>query len=191
MQVLLLLDGHDEYKAAVNKDIDDAIKRDSLGHCCIILTSRTSRQLIDVRKYMDIEVEILGFDRETAEIYAGKYLGSTSKAKTLIAHIHDMDTDQPPRHKSIDDFYSMAGLTRLPILLQMLCVLDQGKHTLPDTKAGIIYSLIERSIRRSALKSTGRMLCQEIKMVLQRLGKAAWESLRKDTQQLLITKVCT
>ena len=186
-----MLDGHDEYKVGVNKEIDDAIKRDSLGHCCIILTSRTSRQLIDVRKYMDIEVEILGFDKETAENYAGKYLGSTSKAKTLIDKIHDMDADQPPRHRSIDEFYSLAGLTRLPILLQMLCVLDQGKYSLPDTKAGIIYSLIERSIRRSALRSTETMLSQEIKIVLQRLGKAAWESLRKDTQQLFITKVCT
>ncbi len=185
--MLLLLDGHDEYKVGTNTEIDEAIQKDLYGSCCIVITSRTSLQLIDIRKYMDMEVDILGFDEKTAQIYARKYLNDTQKATDLIAKIKTIESP-----KSISNSpSSLQTLTKLPILLQMLCVLHQGKAALPDSKGGIIDALIRRSIQRSALKTSGKKLTGDIFEVLQRLGKAAWESLTQDTKQLIIPEVST
>ena len=54
-KTLLLIDGHDEYKTGTNSDIDDAIKKEKLWNCWMILTSRETTQLVDVKQYMDAE----------------------------------------------------------------------------------------------------------------------------------------
>ncbi len=185
---MLLLDGHDEYKTGVNEEIDEVIKKDRFGHCCVVLTSRTSDQLRDVRKYMDLEVEILGFDEKTAEIYAGKYLGDNQKAETLMKKINDIDTK--------NFLYAMEynpsrlqTLVQLPILLQMLCFLNEGEQSLPESKGGIIGAIVERTIQRSAIRSSGKKVKLDVNAVLQKLGKAAWDSLKGRSRQLLIAKV--
>ncbi len=188
---MLLLDGHDEYKAGLNEEIDEVIQKDRLGHCCVVLTSRTSDQLPDVRDYMDLEVEILGFDEKTAEIYAGKYLGDEQKAETLMKKINDIDTK--------NSLYAMDAmennpsrlqtLVQLPILLQMLCVLNEGEQSLPESKGGIIGAIVERTIQRSAIRSSGKKVTLNVNAVLQKLGKAAWDSLKGRSRQLLIAKV--
>ena len=38
-KVLLLLDGYDEYRRGINRDIDEAIES-KIGNCLLILTSR-------------------------------------------------------------------------------------------------------------------------------------------------------
>ena len=43
--VLLLMDGHDEYKIGRNTDIDDVIKKELLGECWAVLTSRETIDL--------------------------------------------------------------------------------------------------------------------------------------------------
>ena len=191
LQVLLLLDGHDEYKAGVNKEIDEVIQKDQLGHCCVVLTSRTSDQLRDVRDYMDLEVDILGFDNKTAEIYAGKYLGDATEAKTLMKQIHDIDTKNSKVGASLleKNPSRLEALVQLPILLQMLCVLNQEEQSLPNTKGGIIDAIVDRTIKRTIKKTPGEKATMNTKAVLERLGKAAWEALNKNTQQLMISKV--
>ena len=59
-KVLLLIDGHDEYKTGRNTDIDEAIKKELLGDCWMILTSRETSDIDSLKEYMDAEVQIRG-----------------------------------------------------------------------------------------------------------------------------------
>ena len=98
--VLVILDGHDEYKNGTNAHIDKTLTKAHLRNCCVILTSRETKDLPAIREYMDIEAEITGFDPKRAEEYVTKYLGSQEKCdklmevarKSKIIHVdHDSD----------------------------------------------------------------------------------------------------
>ncbi len=121
---------------------------------------------------MDWEVEISGFDQEKVAEYAAKYLKDTEKLDEFLGKLSDVNT-----------------LVQIPILLQMTCVIFQGQENLPETKAGIIGAIVQRSIDKSALRVSGKKADFDIKVMLEVLGKAAWESLRSDTQQLILDRV--
>ncbi len=121
---------------------------------------------------MDWEVETSGFDYPKIEEYARKYLRDPDKVKELMYKLFDIYT-----------------LMQVPILLQMTCVIFQGQDILPDTKAGIIGGIVHRSIDRSALRASGKKSEMDVNLMLQKLGKVAWESLRSDTQQLIMSRV--
>ena len=79
-KVLLLIDGHDEYKTGRNTDIDKVIKKQSLWNCWVVLTSRETEQLYDVKQYMD-EVEIQGFDDRSVQDYVFRYMDDKKKGR--------------------------------------------------------------------------------------------------------------
>ena len=83
-QIVLILDGYDEYKPGSNQQIDDAIIKDDLPDSCIILTSRETKELPIIRDYMDAEAEITGFDEERVQEYVTKFLGSSEKCDELM-----------------------------------------------------------------------------------------------------------
>ena len=83
-RILLILDGHDEYKPGTNRYIDDAIRKKRLRHCWIVVTSRENKDLPSLRDYFDVEAELLGFDKENIEEYITKYLGDKGKCEELI-----------------------------------------------------------------------------------------------------------
>ena len=74
-KVLIILDGHDEYKRGRNKDIDEAIEKQKLWDCWMIVTSRESEQIKHVKEYMDAEAEIHGFDEDNIKKYLTKITG--------------------------------------------------------------------------------------------------------------------
>ena len=83
--ILLLIDGHDEYKTGLNIDIDAAIKKESLWNCWIILTSRETEQIKEIKEYMDAEAELEGFDENNVKEYITKYLDDKSKTDELLS----------------------------------------------------------------------------------------------------------
>ena len=66
-KVLLLIDGHDEYKTGRNTDIDEAIKKEKLWNSWMIISSRESEPIKDLKGFMDTEVEIRGFSESSVE----------------------------------------------------------------------------------------------------------------------------
>ena len=68
-QVLLLLDGYDEYKQGTNPYIDQIISRESLQDCWVVLTSRENDHFHTVRQHMDIVSEIKGLNEKRTAIY--------------------------------------------------------------------------------------------------------------------------
>ena len=61
-KVLLLIDGHDQYKTGCNTHIDEAIKKESLWNSWMVLSSRETDDIRKLKKYMNVELEIKGFN---------------------------------------------------------------------------------------------------------------------------------
>ena len=83
-RIVLIFDGLDEYKIGTNQYIDEAITKDSLPDCWIIVTSRETKELAMIRDYMDAEAEITGFDEERVKEYVTKFLGNRDRCDELL-----------------------------------------------------------------------------------------------------------
>ena len=183
-KVLLILDGYDEYKPGVNKDIDNAIEN-SIGNCFLILTSRPelpSKQEQYVRKNirdkMDAEVMIEGFSKENIHLCSSKYLGSQEKSEEMI---------EQAKKTNIDD------LLKIPIVLLIICVLYEEKGFLPKSKTETYDQIVDLLIDRTVLKSFQPGMHADIKEFIDELlialGELSWKALQNDVKQLLLDKV--
>ena len=112
MKVVIILDGHDECVPGTNSDIDHLLKREYLRNCGIVLSSRETDRLPEIREYMETEVEIKGFGKHGVEEYATRYLGSKKKCQELL-------------QKTGKDKTRDYGILHIPIFLQMICVFIQ------------------------------------------------------------------
>ncbi len=182
-KVLLMLDGHDEYTPGTNTDIDSAISKGSLVGCCVLVTSRDRKELNEIRPYMDIEAEIIGFDPNKVEEYIKRYLKSDKECKKLI--------QMAKNSKLITkrDF----GLLQKPIFLHMICVLYQRNVSLPKSMTGVISAVVERcpdweEIRRSGQKTDAEMKAA-LELALLRLGKLCWERIKQGNKDIIFTQV--
>ena len=182
-KVLLLLDGYDEYTQGTNIELDRAIEK-SIGNCFLILTSRP-QEVKDftgkIRKKMDGEVVIEGFNAENIEKCCSRYLGSETEAQNFLKEA-----------KKSSDLYE---LLKVPIILLMTSVLykEDDKKSLPEQKTKLYEDIYEFIMDRSILKSNNfgcySSEVPNIHHMLQTLGNFAWEALQTDDRQLLIRKV--
>ena len=182
-KVLLLLDGYDEYTSGTNTELDKAIEK-TVGKCLLILTSRPKDQkdfTVKIRDKMAGEVEIRGFSEENIKKCCSRYLGSDEEA-----------------NKFLEEAKTKAGLYELlhvPIILLICSVLynENEEKTLPERKTELYENLFQFIMDRSTLKpqNFGCVSSEvpNLQIMLQTLGKFAWEALQNDVRQLLINKV--
>ena len=64
--------------------IDDVVKKETLWNCWVILTSRETEQIKNVKQYMDAETEIHGFDKASVKIFTEQTLQSPEKCEQLL-----------------------------------------------------------------------------------------------------------
>ena len=178
-KVLLLIDGHDEYKTGQNIDIDEAIKKESLWNCWMLLTSRETEQIKDIKEFMDAEAEIKGFDEINVEAYITRSLGSEEKTKDLLKQARNC--------KLIGSWD--YGILTIPILLNMVCVLFKCNKSLPSTRTGIAQAIVDRCIDREAIRAEGQKAVDSAKQALYNLGKLAWHGLNEPGKKLVFDKV--
>ena len=171
-KVLLLIDGHDQYRRGRNVDIDKAIIKERLRNCWMIISSRKTEQLEYIKGYMDAEAEIIGFNEKSVKNYITSLLGSEEMADALVhqAKESNLITGQG---KHTEDW----GILNVPILLNMLCVLFKGNLALPATLTGIMQAIVDRCIDREAIRVRGQKAVDSAKSVLYNLGKLAWQGL--------------
>ena len=184
-RVLLLIDGHDEYKTGRNADIDDVIKKELLGECWLILTSRETTDLHHLKDYMDAEVEILWFGECGVESYIGLFMENEIKTKELL--------------KQAEEKKIKENILKVPILLNMVCSLFEGiDSALPKTRTGLIGCIVQRCINREAIRSKGSKTIQKqtkvfniekVRGVFLKLCKFAWEKLKEPGKKLFFEKV--
>ena len=105
-KVLLIMDGYDQYKRGTNVDIDNVIERESLWHCCVIVTSRNTEELRDVRSQIDCEVEVHGFDDESVAEYVKKCLARKKHVDgvlKLITKLQNKENDDDETDNGSDN----------------------------------------------------------------------------------------
>ena len=177
--ILILIDGFDEYRTGTNPQIDSVLKRSSLWGSWIILTSRPFDQVDFIKHHFDAEATINGFNDKNIAVYATKFLDSGEIGMNFV---------EIARQNQILDILS------IPIILQMMCVLFQSGLNLPQSKTETMRAIVNWSIKYSAFrkkrrKRSSKSMEKEVDKMLYKLGKLAWESLQSDVQQLLLQKV--
>ena len=171
--VMLLLDGYDEYKRGTNTAIDDAIES-TVGNCFLILTSRPGYVSKEVKKEMDGEIIIEGFSEENISKYSTKYFGSKDKSEAML---------KQARQSGIRD------LLHVPIILLLVCFLFEQDSSLPATQTKLFQAIFTMVVLRLINRNPdGKFADQEyVDNLLLTLGKVSWEALQ--TRQFLLRKV--
>ena len=171
--VLLLLDGYDEYSPGTNQNIDKLVNQ-GIGSYLMILTSRPGYLDKQIRDRFDGEITIEGFSEENIKLCSSKYLQSEEKSHKLL---------QQANQTGIGD------LLRIPIILLMTCVVYDEKKILPNKKTELVKTIFEMFMNRTTLKSSNRKSynVESIEMIV--LGKFSWQALQNDVNQLLLNKV--
>ena len=188
-KVLLILDGHDEYKRG-NKEIDDALKKMSLRKCWVVVTSRESKELQAMRPYVDAEAKITGFDEERIYEYMNKYLGSSEKCEELLRMAEDRTVIRREYDEETDGFKGGDyEILRIPILLHMICVLFLRRVSLPKSKTGILSAIVERCANWETIRKTGKKAGDVLEKAIFKLGKLAMEGLMREELQQSFDKV--
>ena len=179
-KVLLLIDGHDEYKTGRNTDIDEAIKKEKLWNCWMILTSRETDDAKLVKEFMDVEVDTHGFINENVVEYIEKSLGNKEAAQQLLKEVVNNDLCHSDGFGGINFELSLLAV---PILLKMICSLLLCRSTLPKTRTGIIQEIVNRCMDREAIREAirekGEKAVKSAIRTLHKVGKLAWQGLHK------------
>ena len=162
------------FSLGTNTDIDDTLKKLSLWNSWIIITSRPSEDLNELRQYIDAEVKILGFTEENIFNYASKFLQNDDSAKKLLAKARE--------RKIID-------ILKIPIMLQMVCELFATVKDLPETKTEVVASIFRFCLERATKRCGISWSEEEMDVMMYKLGELSWKSLRGEARQLLLEKV--
>ena len=170
----MLLFKNSFFLLGTNTDIDDALKKLSLWNSWIIITSRPSEDLNELRQYIDAEAKILGFTEENIFNYASKFLQNDDSAKKLLAKARE--------RKIID-------ILKIPIMLQMVCELFATVKDLPETKTEVVASIFRFCLERATKRCSISWSEEEMEVMMYKLGELSWKSLRGEARQLLLEKV--
>ncbi len=175
--ILIMLDGVDEYTEGTNQDIDDLLQYGK-PNCQIIASSRPGNFLRQIKDVSDEDVWITGFSEENVKKCATQYLGCEEKCEEFLRQA---------------DESGIVDLLHVPIILLMACVVFAEYKSLPSSKTGVFNKILTMTISRTTLKTMGKTALQieNLEELLIKLGKLAWEALTKKTKQLLLSKVRT
>ncbi len=173
--ILILIDGFDEYRTGTNSHIDSVLNRSNLWDSWIILTSRPFDKLDLLKQYFDAEATIIGFSDDSICSYASTFLESKEIGGRFL---------EIGKRNQIMDILS------IPLILQMMCVLFKSGQDLPKSKTQATRAIVDWSIKYSTYrKSHTSVKSRQVDHMLYKLGKLAWKSLQGGVQQLLLSKV--
>ena len=178
--ILLIMDGHDEYKLGSNSDIDDIVMKRKFGNCLIILMSRGIEQITEVQNYMDVEAEIRGFNSSNVTAYITQSLGSAADCDELLKQAESSGLCFADNQGGYSFVHS---LLQIPTFLNMICVIFKSKLTLLRTKTGITNCTIKKYMTRET--RSGHALGSDSGLV--KLSKLAWQGLLD--RKLIFSKV--
>ena len=173
-KILLVMDGHDEYTPGTNSDIDNIILKRKFGNCSLILTSRETEQIIEIKEYMDIEAEIRGFHSPNVTTYIKQSLGSEEETGKFLKQASSNGMCLPDKQGG---YIFNFSILQVPILLNMLCTLFKVDSTLPKTKTGIMESVKTRYTTREAKRTEQASTPDNLRETFFKLGKLAWHGL--------------
>ena len=164
IQVLVILDGVDEYAMGTNNVIDIIINNKSNAtRCrkCLVITSRGEAQNLNrIANQMGKVIVAKGFDKNKVIQCAKNFFRSAGKEEETSLFLSE-DT---------------IGLLRVPIILVMAYLLHQDGQELPTSKTEVIGNIIDLVIDRKK----SRLLTEEEKKNLKiQVGEKAWDAAQK------------
>ncbi len=186
-KVLILLDGYDEYKPGTCTSVDEALAKESLWDCWVVLTSRDTEQSEAITDYMDAHFVIWGFNRCQAEEYMTKFLGDKGKMYELFQQASKAELTHSLSVKPWSPLDT--GILQVPIFLHMVCVIFQCNSSLPERKTQIFEAIADRCMDREALRVRGQKAVDSAREAFVRLGRLAWTGLNEPTKRLVFEKV--
>ena len=204
--VLLIFDGHDEYAVGKNKDIDSVIQKDRLWPCCLLLTSRESKELKGLKQYFDVEVKVCGFSEDSIDNYltkalsrnlADEFLDQAKRNRIIKPLTGNGEVEATDSLESNDNFEKKVrldyGMLKIPLFLKMLCSLFNMYKDLPKTKTGTVEVIVQLILETEKNRAKRRRHGDEIKTIeeetLVKLGKLAWDGLNNQKIKLMFSKV--
>ena len=171
-EVLLILDGYDEYSFAEEHSPILAIwKGEQLRDCHVIVTTR---QLAcdKLRGPSHVQLEIQGFKSlERIKTFARKFLADEQDPNKFMHYLEEKD---------------LVDMAEIPLLLLMLCILWKEKHHvgLPKSRADIftqfIQTMLDHKDGSHQPMPFQKVTSTEAKEDFSNLGKAAFEALLQD-----------
>ena len=170
-RIVILLDGYDEYSPGTNEDIDNVITKDYLWNCTVVVTSRETKGLRELRNFMDTEIEIIGFAKEEVEDYATKFLEGEKASKGLLANAEACDIN----NRLVD-----YGILHIPIFLHMICFLFKNGFSIMKGKVAVISEIVKRCLNWESIRKTGKRRINDGTEVIVKLGRLALNGLQGD-----------
>ena len=171
-EVLLILDGYDEYSfAEEHSPILEIWKGEQLRDCHVIVTTR---QLAcdKLRGPSHVQLEIQGFKSlERIKTFARKFLADEQDPNEFMHYLIEKD---------------LFDMAEIPLLLLMLCILWKEKHHvgLPKSRADIftqfIQTMLDHKDGSHQPMPFQKVTSTEAKEDLSNLGKVAFEALLQD-----------
>ncbi len=173
-QVLLILDGLDEYAMGTNTVIDNIVNnRSNATMCktCVIITSRSEAQNLNlVAKQMNKVILATGFDNDHIKQCANNFFGNEREASTFLKK-------------------NILELFRVPIILYMAYLLyrEHSEQSLPTSRTEVIGEIINLILDR---KKSRKLTKEEKDKVKVKVGGKAWVAEQKHTMVLEKVILC-
>ena len=164
-EVLLLLDGYDEYHCGQESQIFDIFSGNELRDCCVLITSRISKAG-ELQKFQDLLAEITGFSEEDKLTYITRQLGDKENARDLYEHLIKND---------------LLDLAKVPLLLLFFCMLwkKEKSEGFSKGKTSLYLKIVQHVLSHNQGKDTSPHFStvEYNSEILNQIGKLALECL--------------
>ena len=167
-KTLLLIDEYDQYQRCSNTSVDDLIEKRSQRKCQVLLSSRETQQVKNIRKYLDDEFELQGINELKIKEYIDS-LGDKSESAKLSERVKEILT------LTQEDRWIVSPT---PLLVNMICISVKIEGPKPKSKTEAVQDLVNRYLDREAIRSTGRKSSTRLnQQIMNKLAKLSWEGL--------------
>ena len=167
-EVLLLLDGYDEYHCGQESQIFDIFSGNELRDCCVLITSRISKAG-ELQEFQDLLAEITGFSEEDKLTYITRQLGDNRNARDLYDHLKEN---------------KLRDLAKVPLLLHFFCTLWRKEQSqgFSKGKTSLYSKIVQHILSHNQEKNTPLRFSrvEDNSEILNQIGKLGLECLLND-----------
>ena len=176
-EVLLILDGYDEYSAETSSPVHLIWKGSQLRDCTVLITTRP-RKKDELRPGSHAQFEINGFNEWQVKTFALKFLCDQTEVNKFTNFLSGRD---------------LWDLAEIPLLLLMLVLSwNVNEYQGPSASRALLYSnfcqtLLDHVTAKTSDETFRSM--DEYREDLAKLGELAWEALLNDCLYFKLSKL--
>ena len=174
-EVLLILDGYDEYSAEKSSPVHLIWKGSQLRDCTLLVTTRPLKK-DELRPGSHAQFEICGFDDWQVEKFAFKFLRDKTEVNNFTEFLYERD---------------LWGLAEIPLLLLMLVLSWKKYQGSLTSRSDLYYKFCQTLLDHVTAKTSDETLrsMDEYREDLVKLGELAWQALLNDCLYFKLSKV--